>query len=178
MTLNRRQALAAGLATLGGAATNAAHAQSAPAATPAYPTAPIRIVIPTAAGGGHDTMMRLIGQKLTERLGQPCVIESRPGASGAIAASAVAQAPADGHTLLLGYSAFLSNTVLLEKVSYKVEDFVPVSMLALTPIALGISESLAASTLKHYVAIAKTRPGQLSYASYGPGASWRWPRSA
>ena len=170
MTLNRRQALAAGLATLGGAATTAAHAQSTPAATPAYPTAPIRIVIPTAAGGGHDTMMRLIGQKLTERLGQPCVVESRPGASGAIAAAAVAQAPADGHTLLLGYSAFLSNTVLLEKVSYKVEDFVPVSMLALTPIALGISESLAASTLKHYVAIAKTRPGQLSYASYGPGS--------
>ena len=143
MTINRRQALAAGLATLGGVSTTV-HAQSASA----YPTAPIRFIIPTAVGGGHDTMMRLIGQRLTERLGQPCVIEARPGASGSIAAAAVAQAPADGHTLLLGYSAFLSNTVLLDKPPYKVDDFVPVSMLALTPIALGISESLAASTLQ------------------------------
>lgn len=166
MALTRRQTLAAGLASIGSGIPQA-WAQQAAAA---YPNAPIRFVIPTPAGGGHDTMMRLIGQKLTERLGQPCVIESRPGASGAIAAAAVAQAPADGYTLLLGYSAFLSNTVLLEKLPYKVEDFVPVSMLALTPIALGISESLAASTLKHYVAIAKTQPNKLSYASYGPGS--------
>jgi tripartite-type tricarboxylate transporter receptor subunit TctC len=165
MTLNRRKTLVAGFAALGGATMTARAQQAAN-----YPTAPIRFVIPTAVGGGHDTMMRLIGQKLTERLGQPCVIEARPGASGAIAAAAVAQAPADGYTLLVGYSAFLSNTVLLEKLPYKVEDFVPVSMLALTPIALGISESLAASTLQHYVAIAKTRPDQLSYASYGPGS--------
>ncbi|MFA5632309.1 MAG: tripartite tricarboxylate transporter substrate binding protein [Porticoccaceae bacterium] len=166
MALSRRRALAVGLASVGSCLPKAWAQQT----TSNYPSMPIRIIIPTPAGGGHDTMMRLIGLKLTERLGQPCVIESRPGASGAIAASAVAQAPADGHTLLLSYSAFLSNTVLLEKLPYKVEDFVPVSMLALTPIALGINESLPVATLQHYVAIAKTQPRKLSYASYGPGS--------
>lgn len=165
MNLNRRQVMAVGAAALGGVPP-AVHAQPGGS----YPTGPIRFVIPTAAGGGHDIMMRLIGQKLSERLKQPCIVDARPGASGALAASAVANAPADGHTLLLAYSAFLSNTVLLEKVPYKVEDFAPISMLALTPIALGISESIAASTLKHFVALAKTRPGELFYASYGPGS--------
>ena len=157
--------MAAGAAALGGVAT-VAHAQTGHA----YPTGPIRFVIPTAAGGGHDVMMRLIGQKLSERLGQPCIVESRPGASGALAATAVASSPADGYSLLVGYSAFLSNTVLLDKVPYKVEDFVPVSTMALTPIALGISESVAASSLKHFVALAKTQPGKLFYGSYGPGS--------
>ena len=165
MNFSRREALLASLALFEGAYTNVIAQQ-----TPSYPIAPIRFIIPTAAGGGHDVMMRVIGQKLTERLGQPCVVESRSGASGAIAAGVVAQAPADGYTLLLGYSAFLSNTVLVEKPTYKVEDFVPISMLALTPIALGISETLAASTIKQYVAIAKTRPNEMSYASYGPGS--------
>ena len=164
MSINRRQALAMA-ATLSGMSTPVRAQTGA-----GYPTAPIRFVIPTAAGGGHDVMSRMIGVKLTERLGQPCIVESRPGASGALAAAAVASAPADGHTLLLAYSAFLSNTVLLDKPAYKVEDFAPVSMLALTPIALGISESVAASSLKHFVALAKTRPGQLFYASYGPGS--------
>jgi tripartite-type tricarboxylate transporter receptor subunit TctC len=165
MKLNRREAVSAAIASLSGAVSS-----SSAQPVPAYPTAPIRFIIPTAAGGGHDIMMRFIGQKLTERLGQPCVIESRSGASGAIAAAMVAQAPADGYTLLLGYSAFISNIVLLEKSPYKVEDFVPISMLALTPIALGISESLAASSLRNYVELAKARPNQLSFASYGPGS--------
>ncbi|MBN9426565.1 MAG: tripartite tricarboxylate transporter substrate binding protein [Burkholderiales bacterium] len=162
MNPSRRQILAAGLAGLGCAAPGV-RAQS-------FPSAPIKFVIPTAPGGGHDTMMRLIGQKLTERLGQPCVVESKAGASGGIAATTVAQANPDGHTLMLGYSAFLSNTVLMQKLSYRVEDFAPISMLALTPIALGISETLPATTLRHYVALAKTRPGQISYASYGQGS--------
>jgi len=163
MPLNRRRALAAGLASMTGLAATPSDAQG-------YPRGVIKFIIPTPAGGGHDTMMRLIGQKLSERLGQPCIVESKPGASGAIAAQTVAKAAPDGHTLLVGYSALLSNTVLMPKPGYSLNDLAPVSMLALTPIALGISDKLAASTLKHYVALAKTRPADLSYASYGQGS--------
>jgi tripartite-type tricarboxylate transporter receptor subunit TctC len=163
MPLTRRRALAAGLASMTGFAATPSNAQG-------YPTGVIKFVIATPPGGGHDTMMRLIGQKLTDSLGQPCIVESKPGGSGAIAAQTVAQAAPDGHTFLVGYSALLSNTVLMPKTPYRLEDLTPVSMLALTPIALGISESLAATSLKHFVAIAKTRPGKLSYASYGQGS--------
>lgn len=163
MTITRRQALTAGLASMVGSVATSSHAQS-------YPTGVIKFVIPTSPGGGHDTMMRLIGQKLTDSLGQPCIVESKPGGSGSIAAQTVTQAAPDGYTFLVGYSAILSNTVLMPKLSYKLADLTPVSMLALTPIALGISESLAATNLKHYVALAKTQPGKLSYASYGQGS--------
>ncbi|VTU36424.1 Bug family tripartite tricarboxylate transporter substrate binding protein [Variovorax sp. RA8] len=164
MTFTRRQALAAALGTLGAGAFAPAWAQQS------FPSSVIKFVIPTPAGGGHDTMMRLIGQKLTEAWSQPCVVESKPGASGAISAASVAQAPADGHTVLVGYSALLSNTVLNPKPGYRLEDLQPVGMLALTPIAIGIRESLPVSTLKQYVALAKTRPGKISYGSYGPGS--------
>ena len=163
MALTRRQALATGIASMVASAAPALYAQT-------YPSGVIKFIIPTPPGGGHDTMMRLIGQKLSDSLGQPCVVESRPGGSGSIAAQTVSQAAPDGHTFLVGYSALLSNTVLMPKTSYRLEDLAPVNMLALTPIALGISETLAASTLQHYVAIAKTRPGKLSYGSYGQGS--------
>lgn len=163
MTVTRRRALVAGIASVVGATGTAVHAQ-------AYPASPIRFLIPTAPGGGHDIMMRLIGQKLTESLGQPCIVESRPGGSGVVAAQAAIQAQPDGYTFVLGYSAFLSNTVLMPKSPYRLEDLAPISMLALTPIALGISESLGATTLQQYVAIAKARAGKLSYGSYGQGS--------
>lgn len=165
MKFTRRQTLAAALGSLGAGVLPRAQAQTQP-----FPSQVIKFVIPTPAGGGHDTMMRIIGQKLTDAWGQPCIVESRPGASGAIAAATVSQAPADGYTVLIGYSALLSNTVLMPKPGYRLEDLQPVGMLALTPIAFGVRESLPASTLKQYVALAKTRPGKLSYGSYGPGS--------
>ena len=164
MTFTRRQALAAALGSLGAGAFAPARAQQS------FPSSVIKFVIPLPAGSGPDTMMRLIGQKLTDAWGQPCIVESRSGASGAIAAATVSQAPADGYTVLIGYSALLSNTVLMPKPGYRLEDLQPVGMLALTPIAFGVRESLPASTLKQYVALAKTRPGKLSYGSYGPGS--------
>lgn len=164
MKFTRRQTLAAALGSLGAGVLPRAQAQTQP-----FPSQVIKFVIPTPAGGNHDTMMRIIGQKLTDAWGQPCIVESRSGASGAIAAATVSQAPADGYTVLLGYSALLSNTVLMPKPGYRLEDLQPVGMLALTPIAFGVRESLPASTLKQYVALAKTRPGKLSYGSYGPG---------
>lgn len=165
MKFTRRQTLAAALGSLGAGVLPRAQAQTQP-----FPSQVIKFVIPTPAGGAHDTMMRTIGQKLTDAWGQPCIVESRSGASGAIAAATVSQAPADGYTVLIGYSALLSNTVLMPKPGYRLEDLQPVGMLALTPIAFGVRESLPASTLKQYVALAKTRPGKLSYGSYGPGS--------
>ena len=165
MKFTRRQTLAAALGSLGAGVLPRAQAQTQP-----FPSQVIKFVIPTPAGGAHDTMMRIIGQKLTDAWGQPCIVESRSGASGAIAAATVSQAPADGYTVLIGYSALLSNTVLMPKPGYRLEDLQPVGMLALTPIAFGVRESLPASTLKQYVALAKTRPGKLSYGSYGPGS--------
>lgn len=165
MKFTRRQTLAAALGSLGAGVLPRAQAQTQP-----FPSQVIKFVIPTPAGGGHDTMMKIIGQKLTDAWGQPCIVESRSGASGAIAAATVSQAPADGYTVLIGYSALLSNTVLMPKPGYRLEDLQPVGMLALTPIAFGARESLGASTLKQYVALAKTRPGKLSYGSYGPGS--------
>ena len=165
MKFTRRQTLAAALGSLGAGVLPRAQAQTQP-----FPSQVIKFVIPTPAGGDHDTMMRIIGQKLTDAWGQPCIVESRSGASGAIAAATVSQAPADGYTVLIGYSALLSNTVLMPKPGYRLEDLQPVGMLALTPIAFGVRESLPASTLKQYVALAKTRPGKLSYGSYGPGS--------
>lgn len=165
MKFTRRQTLAAALGSLGAGVLPRAQAQTQP-----FPSQVIKFVIPTPAGGGHDTMMKIIGQKLTDAWGQPCIVESRAGASGAIAAATVSQAPADGYTVLIGYSALLSNTVLMPKPGYRLEDLQPVGMLALTPIAFGVRESLPASTLKQYVALAKTRPGKLSYGSYGPGS--------
>ena len=165
MKFTRRQTLAAALGSLGAGVLPRAQAQTQP-----FPSQVIKFVIPTPAGGDHDTMMRIIGQKLTDAWGQPCIFESRSGALGAIAAATVSQAPADGYTVLIGYSALLSNTVLMPKPGYRLEDLQPVGMLALTPIAFGARESLGASTLKQYVALAKTRPGKLSYGSYGPGS--------
>jgi tripartite-type tricarboxylate transporter receptor subunit TctC len=162
--INRRRLVQGGLACAAMSATARAFAQES------YPNAPIRFVIPTSAGGGHDAMMRTIGARLTEAWGQTLVVESKPGASGAIAATFVAKAPADGYTLLLGYSSLLSNLILTPNAGYKLAELAPVSMLALTPIAIGVRSSLGVKTLAEFIALAKSQPGKLSYGSYGPGS--------
>lgn len=135
-----------------------------------YPNAPIKIVIPTAVGGGYDSMMRLIGQKLTEAWGQPVIVEAKPGASGAIAAASVAKAAPDGYTLMLAYSAFLSNLELMPNPGYKLADFAPASLVVLSPLALGVRSSLGISSLRDYIKRAKSSPGKHSYGSYGQGS--------
>ena len=163
MTVSRRRLLqgSAGLAAT--LALPAVRAQT-------YPSAPLRIVITVPAGGGHDTMMRMVGQKLTESWGQTVIVESKPGASGAIAAVAVARSAPDGLTMLLSNSNFLSTTILQPAAGYKTADFVPVSMLVLTPIAIGVRSSLGVNTIQEWVALAKKQPGKLSYGSYGQGS--------
>jgi tripartite-type tricarboxylate transporter receptor subunit TctC len=165
MNPSRRRTLANGLGLLGAAALpTLGRAQSG------YPNNVIKFIIPTSAGGGHDTMMRLIGHKLMEAWGQPTIVESKAGASGAIAAAAVAKAPPDGYTLLVNYSALVSNLVLQPNQIYKLSELAPISMLALTPIAIGTRESLNIKTLRQFVDLARSKPGKLSYGSYGQGS--------
>lgn len=165
MNPTRRHTLATGLALAGAAAV-----PSLAWADAAYPSNLIKFVIPTPAGGGHDTMMRVIGQKLTEAWGQPSIVESKAGASGAIAAATVAKAAPDGYTLLVNYSALISNLVLQPTQTYRMSELAPISMLALTPIAIGVRESLNIRTLKQLVDLARSKPGRISYGSYGPGS--------
>ncbi|MDO8704369.1 MAG: tripartite tricarboxylate transporter substrate binding protein [Sulfuricaulis sp.] len=164
MTPTRREALQSTLGLLAAAAAPSIFAQ------PAYPASPIRFVISTPAGGGHDIMMRMIGVKLTEAWGQPSIVESKPGASGAIASTYVARAQPDGYTLLTMHGAVLTNLVLQPNPGYKLTDLVPVCMLVLTPLALGVRSSLGINTVQEYVARAKKQPGKLSYATYGQGS--------
>ncbi|MEO8296299.1 MAG: tripartite tricarboxylate transporter substrate-binding protein [Burkholderiales bacterium] len=164
MSVTRRDALHSLLGLVGAAALPNARAQAG------YPNAPIHMVIPVPAGGGQDAMMRMVGAKLTESWGQPVLVESKAGASGAIAAAAVAKSPADGYTFMLSYSAFLSNTVLQPNPGYKLSDFVPVAMLAMSPIAIGVRSSLGVNTLQELIALAKKQPGKLTFGSYGQGS--------
>lgn len=166
MGYNRRKFLASSA----GALAVVALPSNTLAQSASFPSLPIKFVIPTAVGGGYDQMMRVVGQKLTEAWGQPCVVEARTGASGSIAAQAVAKATPDGHTLMVGYSALVSNLILQKNPGYKLVDFVPISMLTISPIALGVRESLGVKNLKELVALAKSKPGRLSYGSYGPGS--------
>jgi tripartite-type tricarboxylate transporter receptor subunit TctC len=145
-------------------ATGVAHAQ-APAARP------IKLVVPFAAGGSTDAIARLVGQKLGEGLGQPVVVENRPGAAGAIASEQVAKAPGDGLTLLLATTSTHSILpVANPKLAYDaVADFAPVGLVARAPNVLVASPKSGAATLKDLVQLAKSRPGALSFASSGNG---------
>lgn len=167
MKTTRRHALQslAGLTVLAGTpASFTALAQSR------YPTGPVHFVIPTAAGGGYDTMMRLIGQVMHKRLGQPCIVESRPGASGAIAARTVASAAPNGQTVLIIYSSVLTNPLLMADAGYQLSDLQVVTQVSNSPIAFCVRKSLGVNTLPEFVELARKQPGKLSYASYGPGS--------
>jgi len=135
-----------------------------------YPLKPIRVVVPYPAGGAADITARLVGQKMTERFGQPVVVENRPGAGGAIGADIVAKSAADGYTVLLSSPAEIAVLPHLQKVPYSVDkDLAPVSLAVTTPLILVVHPSLSATTVTELIAFARARPGQLSYASVGSG---------
>jgi tripartite-type tricarboxylate transporter receptor subunit TctC len=139
---------------------------SAGAQTP-YPTKPIRIVVPFPPGGGVDLLARIVGGKLTDAWGQPLVIDHRPGASATLGPDLVAKSPPDGHTLVLVTTSF-TMTPGLQKVPYDpVRDFTPLTLIAVVPNIVMVHPSLPARTLKELVALAKSKPGQLTYASSG-----------
>ena len=137
-----------------------------------YPVKPIRIVVPYPAGGGIDVMSRLLGQQLSQRLGQPVVIENKPGAGTIVAAESVARAAPDGHTLLMTTDATITiNPHLYAKLPYDpVKDFVPITQLVSLNQLLLAHSDVAASNLKELISLAKSQPNKLNYASYGSGS--------
>lgn len=137
-----------------------------------YPNKPIRIIVPAPAGGNTDFMARAIGQKLTEGLGQPVVIEYRAGGGTNIGAEVVARAAPDGYTLLAGQSALASNMTLYKKLNFDtVRDFAPVTMVMKGPLVLLVHPSVPAKSVRELIALARAQPGKLHYASGGIGLS-------
>jgi tripartite-type tricarboxylate transporter receptor subunit TctC len=138
-----------------------------------YPERPIRIVAPAPPGGAMDTLARLLGQKMSEALGQAVVVENRPGADGNIGAEFVARAPADGYTLLLGDVTILTmGPAVRRSVPYDAErDFAPIVQLVSSANILAIHPAVPASNFREFVNYAKAHPGKLSYASTGRGGS-------
>ncbi|MDW5444513.1 tripartite tricarboxylate transporter substrate binding protein [Polaromonas sp. SM01] len=143
----------------------------APVMAQGYPSRPIKLVVPFAAGGSTDAIARLVGQKMGDALGQSVVIDNRPGAAGAIASEQVARAPADGYTLLMATTsthAILS--VANPKLPYDaVKDFAPVGLVARAPNVLVVSNTLGVTDVKGLLQLAKAKRGQLSFASSGNG---------
>ena len=163
-------AVALALAAAGGAWAQGATTGSGQAASGsghAFPTKPIRFVVPFAPGGSTDTLGRVLGQKVSESLGQQVVIDNRTGANGNIGMEIVAKAPPDGHTIVLGYIANVAiGPSLYDKLPFDpVKDYEPVTLIATSPNVLVAHPSVQATNLKELIALAKAKPGQLSYAS-------------
>jgi tripartite-type tricarboxylate transporter receptor subunit TctC len=152
------------------AAAFVALARSARAET--YPARPVRIIVGLAAGGGTDIVARLMGQWLSERLGQPFVIENRPGANGNIATEAVVNAGPDGHTLLAVSPGAAINTTLYDKLNFEfLRDIAPVAGIMRVPNVLGLSLSLPVKTVPEFIAYAKANPDRINMGSAGSGSS-------
>src|SRR5262249_24314260 len=136
----------------------------------AYPTRPVRLVVAAPPGGGNDIVARLIGQWLSERLGQPFVIENRAGGAGNIATEAGVGAGADGYTLLLVTGTNAINATLYEKLSFNFSrDIAPVASIARVPEVMVVNLSVPARTILEYVAYAKSKPGKINMSSAGTG---------
>jgi tripartite-type tricarboxylate transporter receptor subunit TctC len=136
----------------------------------AYPSRPVRIIVGFAPGGSADILARLIGQWLSERLGQPFVIENRPGAGTTIATEAVVKAPPDGYTLLLVATAAVTSALLYDKLNFNlIRDIAPVASISREPQILALHPSIPTNTVSEFIAYAKANPGKISMASGGNG---------
>ena len=157
-------ALALATVALAGVQTTAAWAQ-------AYPNKTIRLIVPVGPGGSPDILARSIGEKLAESLGQPVVIDNRAGANGIIAGEAVAKAAPDGYTLLMAYDSHATNPSLYPLPYNTLKDFTPISMVAKIPLVMSVPPALGVNTVQEFLALAKSKPGQLNFASVGKGSS-------
>jgi tripartite-type tricarboxylate transporter receptor subunit TctC len=136
-----------------------------------WPAKPVRVIVPFPPGGVTDSIARITADWLTHRLGQTVLVENRPGASGAIAAEAVARAEPDGYTLFSAATPQLAIVPHVQKISYDpLKDFAPISIVGTNPFALGCNANFPPSSLREFVAYVKERPGKLSYASPGSGS--------
>ena len=148
-------------------------ANAANAAASSWPTRPIRLIVPFAAGGGNDTLARLIAENLSQDLGQRVIVDNRGGAGGVVGAEFAARAEADGYTLFLGgVGSHAINPVIRAKLSYDpVRDFSPISLIAAAPLVVVAHPALGIRSISELLAWAKRHPGQLEYASNGVGSS-------
>src|SRR5262245_60026368 len=136
----------------------------------AYPTRPVRLIVGAPAGGGNDIVARLMGQWLSERLGQPFITENRPGGGSNIATEAVVRAPADGYTLLLIFGANAINATLYEKLNFNfIRDIVPVAGITRVPEVMLANLSVPSRTIPEFISYARANPGKLNMASSGIG---------
>jgi tripartite-type tricarboxylate transporter receptor subunit TctC len=137
-----------------------------------YPARPVRVVVAAAAGGATDIITRVIGRWLSERLGQPFIIENRPGGSNNLGTEVVVRAPADGHTLLAIGGVNVVNTVLFDKLNFNfIRDIVPVAGTMRAPLIMTVNPSFPAKTIPEFIAYAKANPGKLNFASGGTGTA-------
>lgn len=155
------------------AAVALAVAWTAPAAGQDYPNRSVTFMVPYAAGGATDMLARLLGQNLEHTLGKPFVIENRPGGSSAIAATFVSKSAPDGHTILMATSTTMAiNASVFAKLDYKpLADLTPVALIATSPFVLVVNNDLPARTVPELVELAKSKPGELTYGSSGPGSA-------
>ena len=144
-----------------------------PASAQSYPTRPVRVVVPFAAGGITDILARALGQKLGESLGQPIVVDNRPGANSQVGAEIVARAAPDGYTLLVSAdTTFVMNPHLYDKLSYDAaRDFSPISGLGISPQALVVHPSVPGRSVSDLIALARAKPDALNYGTFGVGSS-------
>jgi len=148
----------------------AAAAAGAVFAQAGYPVKPVRMVVPSSAGGGTDIVARIIAPDLSKRLGQQVVIDNRPGAGTMIGIEVAAKSPPDGYTLLMGLSTLAINSALYKKVPYDpVRDFAPITQAVSSASIIVVHPSVPVKTLKELIAFARARPDQLNYASAGTG---------
>lgn len=155
------------------AAFSAAHAQAPTAGPgPGFPVKPVRLVVGFTPGTTVDILARLLGQKLSEQWGQQVIVENQPGASATIAAANVARASGDGYTLHFAATSFVVSSSMYRKLPYDVQkDFAPVTLVAFVPNVLVVHPTLPVKDMRGLIALAKSRPGQLSYASSGKGSA-------
>lgn len=146
------------------ALSSASHAQD-------FPAKPMRIIVPLAPGGGNDTTARLVAKKLADSTGQQVIVENRPGGAGAIAGEIVARAPADGYTLYLASTTFTSSPALVRQLPFDtLRDFAPITRLAVVPGALIVHASLPVKSVKDVIALARAKPGEVTFGSAGMGS--------
>src|SRR6476619_2306247 len=146
---------------------------AAPALAQGYPSKPIRLIIAQAPGSATDVISRVVGNRLSEALGQPIVVEARPGAGGALGTEAAARSAPDGYTLFMANnSTHGSNPALYAKLPYDaVNDFAPISLVAAVPYVLVVDPALPVKSVQDLVALAKSKPGKMNYASAGNGST-------
>ena len=145
----------------------------ASAAAQAFPSKPLKIIVPYSPGGTTDLLARLVGQKLSERFGQPVIVDNKPGANGMIGSDFVAKSPPDGYTLgIASPGSHAANAALYKTMTYDiVKDFTPVTLAVSAPMLLVVHPSLNVNSVKELVAAAKAKPGEISFASGGSGSS-------